>query len=277
MGKDKVMTLNISEHSIAVIYLLRNKLNDKVYVGSTKDLYRRWVYGYIYFAKKDFPPRRGIEMAIKHHGIKAFNLEILERVEDISKLGEREQFWINYYQPFGERGYNWAKHSNYKPKMGPQGKLILSEEQRQHRKNVATRNIPILLERCERAVYQIDKKTLEIVAEYESAIKADRALGLPPCSVNSVARKRPSKRQTGGFYWCYKDVYEVEGFTPPPKPKRSPRAVRQLSLDGNYITIWENVKLAAQSVKTSSTSIRSCCKNKRFSCQNYRWEFVEQR
>lgn len=95
------------------IYKIENKENGKVYVGSSKDINKRWY------------AHRTALMNKKHHNAKlqhAWNksggkieleYSILEEC-DILKLFEREQHWMDHYDSYVS-GYNCTRHAQGSP------------------------------------------------------------------------------------------------------------------------------------------------------------------
>mgnify|MGYP002507802090 CR=1 FL=1 len=86
------------------IYRIKNKINNKMYVGQTKNsVARRWTEH-----KRDAknPKYAGfyIHRAIKKYGVENFEVDILEEAP-CDLLNEREVYWINYYDTF-KHGYN---------------------------------------------------------------------------------------------------------------------------------------------------------------------------
>lgn len=89
------------------IYKIENKINQKVYVGQSINIEKRWVahkntatnkYSICY----DYPLYR----AIRKYGLENFEFSILEECE-IFKLNEREIYWINYFKSYQKDfGYN---------------------------------------------------------------------------------------------------------------------------------------------------------------------------
>lgn len=86
--------------SMGYIYLISNDVNDKKYVGQTiRDIYVR-------FDEHCFDPRSTsiIHTAIQDIGYQHFSIKLLETV-DITKLEEREKYWVEYYDAYFN-GYN---------------------------------------------------------------------------------------------------------------------------------------------------------------------------
>lgn len=88
-----------------IIYIITNKLNNKVYIGQTiQNLKDRW---YRHCQKKCLSKAESnmaIKRAILKYGKENFTIEILETC-DSSMLNERERFYISKYDSY-KRGYN---------------------------------------------------------------------------------------------------------------------------------------------------------------------------
>lgn len=87
---------------IKSIYIIRNKINDKVYVGQAIDPHRRFIQHLCNGNRQlDQLP---IHCAISKYGKENFYYEILER--DITNFNERECYWIQYFDSICPNGYN---------------------------------------------------------------------------------------------------------------------------------------------------------------------------
>ena len=96
------------------IYIIKNDLNNKVYIGKTllpsiNDRFKEHL--------KDAPRRnfekRPLYRAINKYGADHFYIVLLEEC-DISILSEREIYWINYYSSYS-KGYNATIGGDGKP------------------------------------------------------------------------------------------------------------------------------------------------------------------
>lgn len=83
------------------IYLAKNLVNGKCYVGQTKDFQDR-VKGHI--READTGNGYAFHAAIRKHGKENFTFEIIEECED-NLANERERIWIERFDSF-TRGYN---------------------------------------------------------------------------------------------------------------------------------------------------------------------------
>lgn len=84
------------------IYIIRNTINDKVYIGQTTQTIG------IRFTNHKMASRTGEDTkfyrAIRKHGEDKFYVQLLEKVE-IKDLNDRERYWIKYYDSY-YNGYN---------------------------------------------------------------------------------------------------------------------------------------------------------------------------
>lgn len=269
------MIPNKREHSIAVIYLITCMVNGKIYVGSTKNFTGRKAT-YKWAAKQLKPNCQLVVRAMHKHGWDVFQFSVLEEVIDVIRLQEREQYWIDALQPFGEKGYNIEHKANNKDR-------VLSDpvQYSEQRRQIALRYGQQTRERSSKPVYQIDTRTLKIINCYPSAYEADQAVGIAVGSVNKVCRKNGPCHSAAGFYWVYQDTYKKEGFIVHDTSQAYRRAlawhikpIAQVDNDNNVVKIWDSGVEASVAmgvhVGTINNSVR---RNKR--CKGYKWRFVD--
>ena len=84
------------------IYIIKNTINDKVYIGQAKDPQHRFI-SHLSRAKTN-ADNSAIHDAIIALGKENFYYEILEY--NIENYNEREQYWIKYYNSMVPNGYN---------------------------------------------------------------------------------------------------------------------------------------------------------------------------
>lgn len=92
------------------IYIIRNTVNDKVYVGQTHVSIRLRFQNHLSAARhgKDYV----IGKAIRKYGEDKFYVELLEECL-IEELNEREQYWISFFKATDNRfGYNMSIGGN---------------------------------------------------------------------------------------------------------------------------------------------------------------------
>lgn len=92
------------------IYIIRNTINEKVYIGQTKVSLKLRFQNHLSAA------RRGLDYvigkAIRKYGEAAFYIELLEECT-VSELNERERYWISYFNSTNNKfGYNMSTGGN---------------------------------------------------------------------------------------------------------------------------------------------------------------------
>lgn len=91
------------------IYVIKNKINGKVYIGQARHFKRRWDrHKEAWKGSKNNPY---LQHAYEKYGPDAFEFSVLEECECKKEiLNEREQYWMDFYQSYNEEfGYNICK------------------------------------------------------------------------------------------------------------------------------------------------------------------------
>lgn len=89
------------------IYIIQNKINNKVYVGKSINIERRWKqYEYCFRKNKISHINQYLLNSMLLYGYENFNFIVKEECS-VSDLSERELFWMNHYKSFdSDYGYN---------------------------------------------------------------------------------------------------------------------------------------------------------------------------
>lgn len=90
------------------IYAIKNSINEKIYIGRSTDIHRRWMT-HLRDAKKGDMCK--IHIAMRKLGIDNFYIEVIEEC-DTEKLNEREQYYIDKFDSW-HNGYNNGNSSNF--------------------------------------------------------------------------------------------------------------------------------------------------------------------
>lgn len=101
---------------ICGIYKIRNILNNKIYIGSSYNIFARWNQ-HKQGLNKNKHNNKHLQNAWNKYGVENFEFSIIEECEEINTL-EREQFYLDKYKTFDkEYGYNISKSATA-PMMG---------------------------------------------------------------------------------------------------------------------------------------------------------------
>lgn len=101
-----VLDGNRKSKNFSCIYLWKNLINGKVYIGQTQNFYKRMCQ-----YKNGNDKDRVIGKALNKYGFDNFDISIIEECP-IDKLGEREQYWMDYYHSYDVGvGYNICREA----------------------------------------------------------------------------------------------------------------------------------------------------------------------
>lgn len=98
------------------IYKITNKINNKSYIGCSKNIEHRWIAHKSESILEHNPQYNySIHKAFRKYGLDNFDFSILELTSE-SQLFEKEKYWINYYNTY-ENGYNETIGGDCGPQM----------------------------------------------------------------------------------------------------------------------------------------------------------------
>ena len=117
---------------ISGIYIIKNKINDKVYIGSSVDIFKRWA-GHKSYLNKQKHINIYLQRAWNKHGEESFEFIVVEEVEKATDLVPREQYWIDIKKS-AEEGYNIKKRADSRLglKLSEEAKKKISEKNMGH-------------------------------------------------------------------------------------------------------------------------------------------------
>ena len=166
-----------------LIYMITNRINNKIYIGQTTNTLKERIYNY----KKEYNYKlakdRPILRAMRKYGFDNFIFSIVENnINSQQELDEKERYYIQKYQSLVQQnGYNIELGGNGRGKHCEEVKRKISEAQKGNKnhmygktgkKNGASKPI-------------IDLTTGKI---YESANLAAKDLNLSPSHICATAR-----------------------------------------------------------------------------------------
>src|ERR1035437_2151742 len=98
-----------------IVYISRNILNNKVYIGITKRTLQKRKYEHIYSAfYKRYNYSIRFYSSIRKYGVEAFEWNELCRCSTIEDLLEKEEYYISLYDSTNPtKGYNMLKSSTF--------------------------------------------------------------------------------------------------------------------------------------------------------------------
>jgi group I intron endonuclease len=251
----------ISENPICGIYQVTNKVNNKIYIGQSIDIERRW--NQHRYGKGSLILRN----AIKKYGIDNFEFLILEEVEFTNKsettelLTELEQKWFDLKEPH-KKGYNINKTS--KPNLTPSRDKHFGEK---------ISKIKIENNHCGKPINQYDLNG-NFIKKWKSAAQVERVLGYHAENISGCCLKK--QYSSNDFIWRFeKDILTDDDVNKANNAKRMSK-VRQYNLKGELLNVFDNVKDAAEKTKFKEVYIRNVCSGQFKTYNNFIWKFKNQ-
>lgn len=239
------------------IYKITNLADNKIYVGQSIDIEKRWKT-HIRELNKGIHHNIKLQNAWNKYGENCFLFEILEECSE-HELNSKESFWIKELDSYN-RGYNLDLGGN-----GIRGYKHTSEElakmtQIQHPK----------------AVVQLDNN-FNVIATYESCSQAAKKLNLSARGIKAVCEHVNHQKTIGGYYWAYKDDFYNSNFDYKyyEKHNRFKREILQFDLNMNYIKTWDSMTDIEKNNICSSGEVSSVCNGKRLTAHNFVWRFKD--
>jgi group I intron endonuclease len=171
---------------IGSVYLIKNKINGKCYVGKTaRDIGDRI---YEHFKPSNKYCRR-LRNSIKKYGKNNFEVEIIYQTKDLDDLNNKESFFIRYFNTIHPGGYNLT--------VGGEGGLKSEETRQLLSSKLKGRDHSYAY----KPLIRIDKKTLDI-KRYPS-LKSAIDEGFDQRQIRAVCKNDRGNYSYKGYYWVY--------------------------------------------------------------------------
>jgi len=255
----------LSKKPICCVYSVTNNINNKVYIGQSIDVERRWSqhkYGKGNLILKN---------AIKKYGLNNFEFKILEEVltdkknknQIIEELTKIEQKWFDLKKPYlKENGYNIQKTS--KPNLTPNRDKNFGEK---------ISKIKIDNNHTGKPVNQYDLNG-KFIKEWKSAAEIERVLGYK--SENISATCLGKQKSSNYFIWKFKAYILKDEDVENANSSLRLSIVRQYDLEGNLLGTFKNIKEASLLTNIKESIIREACNGNHKTGFGFIWKFKNQ-
>ena len=276
----KIEEINDKEkYGFSCIYLWKNLINQKVYVGQTQNFYQRMKQ-----YQRDNDSHRVIGKAFLKYGFDNFEVCILEQDIAVDNLDAREQYWLDFYECYNpEKGYNICqeasttrgyKHSEEtKYKMSvknkqrfidhPEYKQAISERQRGRQASQATK------EKMSRSrLGNQNAKGSHWQMSEESKRKISQALkGKQNCLGRKHTQEAKDKIAESNRNRMITE--ETRQKMSESHKGKTTKKIKCIETDTVYCSMAE----ASQETGVNSNAISHCCRGKQKTAGGYHWEY----
>lgn len=271
------------------IYIIKNNINNKVYVGQTIQGYKNRFWGHKHESKSIDRP---LYRAFRKYGIENFYVELLEDNIPYELLDEREIYWIKYYDCVNPKGYNISLGGfNYRteeerirmsesmkgennPMFGKTGELnpFYGRHHTEESKEILSQKAKRNYENLSDEEKQLNKNRLDMARE---KMISERGGGFNGCHHTDDAKYKISIAQKG------KEVSDITKQKMSENHHKKQKVV-MLDLNGEYLNTFDSMTLACKYLKENnihhnpkSGEISNVCLRKRRTSYGYIWLYYE--
>ena len=243
---------NKNDFENAGIYLIKNKINDKKYVGQTYNLKYRW-NRHRSDLKNNRHHNKHLQNSWNKYGESNFEYMILERCT-LENIDDREIYWISFYDS-KNNGYNLANGG-----LGCRGYKHTPEQILKMRK--IQNPEPII---------QYSLKG-EYIREWYSTSQASKELNIFKLTIENCCKKQQCVKSASGFIWCFKkDELDKEYYL---TRKSNCKQINQYDMNFNLIKTWNSVNEIFEKTGFGKAAIRNACKEKTRYSHGFIWRYA---
>jgi group I intron endonuclease len=225
------------------IYKITNLINGKIYLGRSVNLKSRKS------KHKTSKTNTMISRAIQKYGHDNFKFEVIEYCEcDI--LVEREQYYMDLFNPYDENGYNLLKDSSYGGWTG----MVHTSEARSKMSESKKDSIP--WNKGKKGVQECSDETRKLMSENR---KGEGNSFYGKKHSEETKEKISKKRKELDMTFCMKKVIQIDKIT------------------GEYIKIWNSIAevYIHFNSKPGNSIISKVCRGKQKTAYGYKWEYYK--
>lgn len=94
----KLVSRIVGDSRVMGIYRISSRIDGRIYIGKSVDIRERWITHFKRAAGVESETTNLLYPAMRSQGLESFSFEIIEKVDDESKLSEREKYWQEFYK-----------------------------------------------------------------------------------------------------------------------------------------------------------------------------------
>lgn len=259
------------------IYLIRNKVNNKVYVGSTVKSLRSRLKRHLIILRLNKHHSAHLQRAYNKYGKESFEFKILEIVDNKNNILQREQYWIDYYKSTGLYNISptagsalgikaseerLAKMRKLKPSEETKRKISISLKER-YKEGM----LPPANRNKWKMVYQFTKEGV-FIQSFPSTMAAARALHLDDTHISACCNHRGKLKTAGGFLFSFNSYTE-------PFVNKQLRSIKIINTLTNEEKIYNSILDAHRKSKVPKGTIEKALRGNRMMYKIYEVKYTK--
>ena len=242
------------------IYMILNKINNKVYIGQSIDIYKRWT-GHRKSLRDNIHDNKHLQSSWNKYGEDNFEFIILCECER-EKLNELEEYYVHSYESkYPSFGYN--------KNMGGKANTFTREDTRRRLREFAL---------SDDNTWLVKVYCIELDKVFRSIKDAGKEMNICETSILQCCKhnyKFAGKLEDGTLlHWMYYDEYLEKGVIIDNSPRKKPdkgHKVYCIELNKTF----NELKVAGEYVGCDSSNIGACCRGLRETAGGYHWMYLQ--
>lgn len=278
------------------IYKITNKINGKIYIGQSHDIFLRWQQH-----RRTFESRcsnYALYKAFEKYGFENFDFSVVEELpNDIELLNDREKYWIKHFHSYVKdsecNGYNMTIGGDgnalididFVRELWDAGKTVIeiSKETghdrsaiRKYLKDWSDYSEEESRSRGNRLMWQnrgesVEQYSLkgEYINTFINLADAERHTGVNSKNIWCAVSK--NALSAGGYQWKYCSDKTILGDISK-QTKKQKQSVVRINKDGTTTT-YESAAEASRQTGINASQIRRVCQGRGLSAGGYKWYY----
>jgi len=232
--------------NVSGVYIIRNTVNDKRYIGSSKSVYYRWKQQHYSQLRRGVHANTHLQNAWNKHGADQFEFVVIEECVE-SALSKRESYWIEHFK-------SWDRKHGYNLNRIIDERQVRSEEtiEKIRRGLRALYKDPEYVSKRSEIMKQTwHQKRDEIITKLKAKWSTDETKSKHADSDTQEVRRL--KSEGAKRYWA-----------------TQAREVLQLTLDGQLVKEWRR---PSDAIAVFGRHVSSVLNGKRKNCGGFLWRY----
>lgn len=250
------------------IYKIINLKNNKVYIGQSINIKKRWnSYKNRPFFKYDSGYNTAIYAAIRKYGLEYFQFEVIEVCLE-EELDKKEQYWIEKTNSLIPNGYNILRGGKLYERT-PNKCIECGEPV--HKKNNLCR---ICSRRRTRVVEWPEPLIIGQLVKEKGFVQTGKQFGVTDNAVKKWCKSYGIPYLKQELIKWYNDQIGVETKIKQKQPYKRP--VQQLDLKNNIVNVFDSASSAARFFgRKEGSNIIRVCRGQRETAYGYKWQYLD--